>query len=257
MILSYKGISISYSVYGQGETVVLLHGFLENSTMWTQTVATLSKSNQVITIDLLGHGLTDCLGYIHTMSNFADAVDAVLLHLKIKTSTIIGHSLGGYVALAFAEKKPDALKGLCLLNSTPFADSQDRIKLRNRAIQVAKTNYQNLVSMSISNLFYENNRQQFEKEIEIIKNEALKTPLQGYVATQEGMKIRTDKTCVFSKLNCKKLIIAGTNDPILSTNDLSKLKRMNDLNIVLLHGGHMLYIENKDEFLQKIVHFIE
>lgn len=257
MILTYKGISIAYSVSGHGKTVTLLHGFLENSTMWKDTVASLERTNQVVTIDLLGHGLTDALGYVHTMEDFADAVDAVLTHLNIARTTLIGHSLGGYVALAFAEKKPDTITGLCLMNSTPFADSQDRIKLRNRALKVAKTNYQNLVSMSISNLFFEDNRKQFQQEIEAIKTEALKTPLQGYVATQEGMKIRTDRTKILEDLSCKKLIIAGKNDPILSKTDLEHLEKLNGVTVTILDGGHMSHIENREEFLQTIIPFIE
>lgn len=257
MILTYKGISIAYSVSGQGKTVTLLHGFLENSTMWKDTVTVLEKTHQVITIDLLGHGKTECLGYVHTMEDFANAINVVLTHLNITSTTLIGHSLGGYVALAFAEIKPELIKGLCLMNSTPFADSQERILLRNRAIKVAKSNYENLVSMSISNLFFEDNRLRFEKEIEHIKTEALKTPLQSYVATQEGMKIRIDRTAILENLNCKKLIIAGKNDPILSKSDVLHLEQLNGITITILDGGHMSHIENKEEFLQEIVCFNE
>jgi len=257
MILTYKGISIAYSVSGQGKTVTLLHGFLENSTMWKDTVTVLEKTHQVITIDLLGHGKTECLGYVHTMEDFANAINVVLTHLNITSTTLIGHSLGGYVALAFAEIKPELIKGLCLMNSTPFADSQERILLRNRAIKVAKSNYENLVSMSISNLFFEDNRLRFEKEIEHIKTEALKTPLQSYVATQEGMKIRIDRTAILENLNCKKLIIAGKNDPILSKSDVLHLEQLNGITITILDGGHMSHVENKEEFLQEIVRFNE
>lgn len=257
MILTYKGISIAYSVSGQGKTVTLLHGFLENSTMWKDTVTVLEKTHQVITIDLLGHGKTECLGYVHTMEDFANAINVVLTHLNITSTTLIGHSLGGYVALAFAEIKPELIKGLCLMNSTPFADSQERILLRNRAIKVAKSNYENLVSMSISNLFFEDNRLRFEKEIEHIKTEALKTPLQSYVATQEGMKIRIDRTAILENLNCKKLIIAGKNDPILSKSDVLNLEQLNGITITILDGGHMSHVENKEEFLQEIVRFNE
>ena len=241
MILTYKGISIAYSVSGQGKTVTLLHGFLENSTMWKDTVTLLEKTHQVITIDLLGHGKTECLGYVHTMEDFANAINVVLTHLNITSTTLIGHSLGGYVALAFAE----------------ISDSQKRILLRNRAIKVAKSNYENLVSMSISNLFFEDNRLRFEKEIEHIKTEALKTPLQSYVATQEGMKIRIDRTAILENLNCKKLIIAGKNDPILSKSDVLHLEQLNGIKITILDGGHMSHVENKEEFLHEIMRFNE
>ena len=151
--LIYKGINVSFSDQGKGTAVILLHGFLENATMWKNIKPQLAKRNRVITIDLLGHGKTGCLGYVHTMEMMADAVHVVLSHLKIRKSVFIGHSMGGYVALAFAEIHPDKLKGLVLLNSTTRGDSEDRKILRKRANQAVHSNYENLVKMSIGNLF--------------------------------------------------------------------------------------------------------
>lgn len=102
MHIYYKNTAVHFSDYGKGTAVVLLHGFLENQTMWDDTVAVLSKKYRVITIDLLGHGLTENLGYIHTMEQMAEAVREVLVHLKVRKSFFVGHSMGGYVALAFA-----------------------------------------------------------------------------------------------------------------------------------------------------------
>ena len=82
--IHYKNISLSYTDTGTGNVIVLLHGFLENSTMWEHYVAEFSKQYRVVTIDLLGHGQTDCIGYIHTMEDMADAVYAVLNELNIK-----------------------------------------------------------------------------------------------------------------------------------------------------------------------------
>ena len=84
MILDHKGTPIFYTDKGKGQAIVLLHGFLENSKMWTPFLPELSKNNRVICIDLLGHGQTDCLGYIHTMELMADTVMAVLNHLKLQ-----------------------------------------------------------------------------------------------------------------------------------------------------------------------------
>ena len=140
---------------GKGAAVVLLHGFLENATMWNSVADSLSKNNRVVCIDLLGHGQTACLGYVHTMESMAEAVAAVLTHLKIRKSVFIGHSLGGYVSLAFAEKNPDNVKGLCLMNSTTRADNANRVELRNRAIEAVKTDYKSLVRLSVLNLLME------------------------------------------------------------------------------------------------------
>ena len=106
MNLQFKGIDLFYTDQGTGIPVILLHGFLENSTMWDDLTPELSKKYRVICIDLLGHGNTACLGYIHTMELMAEAVEAIIKYLQIKQSVLIGHSMGGYVALAYAEKNP-------------------------------------------------------------------------------------------------------------------------------------------------------
>ena len=156
--LIYKNTKISYTDQGKGSVVVLLHGFLENSTMWNAFVPVIDKRNRVITIDLLGHGTTDCIGYVHSMEDQADMVHAVLQHLKIRKAILIGHSMGGYVALAFAELYPENIKGLVLLNSTSRADNEERKTNRDRAIKAVKQNYTAFVRMSIANLFSEKNR---------------------------------------------------------------------------------------------------
>ena len=89
----------------------------------------------------MGHGDSDCLGYVHSMEENAEIVKAVLSNLKIRKTIIIGHSMGGYVALAYAEKYPKEILGLCLMNSTANADSPERKINRDRAIIAVKQNY--------------------------------------------------------------------------------------------------------------------
>ena len=107
MILEHKGINIFYTVKGKGTALVLLHGFLENSSMWHPFIPNLTQRNRVVCIDLLGHGKTNCLGYAHPMELMSEAVEAVLKHLRLRKYYMIGHSMGGYVALSFAEKNPN------------------------------------------------------------------------------------------------------------------------------------------------------
>lgn len=257
MILEYKNIAVNYTIEGKGDPIILIHGFLENNTMWSSVIDVFKYTHQIITLDLLGHGKTDCLGYIHTVEENANIIYEIIKKHQVKKATLIGHSLGGYVALAFAELHKCLVEKICLVNSTPFADSDLRKETRSRAIKAAQKNYNNLVSMSISNLFYEKNRLKFKEQIELLKIEALKTPLQGYIATQEGMKIRKDRSKILNDLQCDKLIISGKNDPILNNEDLKKLNQINNLKISIISGGHMSYIENRSDFLQEIMHFIE
>ena len=257
MNLDYKGIEIYYTDKGKGNPIVLLHGFLENSNMWYNLAPKLLLNNRIITIDLLGHGQTGCLGYIHSMEQMAEAVDAVIKYLKINTFTCIGHSMGGYVALAYAEKNPDSLTGLCLMNSTFLADDNERKTLRTRANKMAQTNFEALIRMSFINLFSPESRIQYKSELEFALNEALKTPVQGYIASSEGMKIREDKTQLFKKLPIKKQLILGKKDPLINILKMKELLKNTDTEIIELPEGHMSYIENLKELTYNLLSFIE
>ena len=252
----FKKTAISFSDIGKGTAVVLLHGFLENKTMWRELVPSLAEKNRVISIDLLGHGETDCLGYIHSMEENAEIVNAILSHLRIRKAVFIGHSMGGYVALAFAELHINKVKGLVLLNSTALEDSVERKINRDRAIKAVKQNYINFVRMSIANLFSENNRDRLENEIENVKLEALKTPLQGIVASLEGMKIRKDRQFILKETDFQKLLILGEKDGVLLYKDNASQIEATNTELISFPDGHMSHIENKVELEKVIASFL-
>ena len=253
----YKNTKISYSDTGKGNAVVLLHGFLENQTMWQDLAPELSKKNRIITIDLLGHGETECLGYVHSMEENADVVQAVLSKLRIRKAIFVGHSMGGYVALAYAELYPENVRGLVLLNSTSKADSEERKANRDRAIKAVKKDYTTFIRLSIANLFSHDNRERLIDEIEKVKIEALKTPLQGVVASLEGMKIRKDREVLLHLTPYPKMLILGKNDPVLNYED--SLDQIEDtaVKLVTFPDGHMSHIENRDELLKVLLDFLK
>jgi len=255
--IQYKNIKISYTDQGKGTAVVLLHGFLENKTMWDNYVFILSKNHRVITIDLLGHGETECLGYVHAMEGQADMIFAILTFLRIRKVVLVGHSMGGYVALAFAEIYSDYVKGLFLLNSTSRADSKERKNNRDRAIKAVKQNYTNFVRMSIANLFSEDNRELLTKEIEKVKIEALKTPLQGIVASLEGMKIRKDREVLLHFAPYPIHLVLGKKDSVLPFEENSNQIEETKVGLTAFPDGHMSHIENETELKKVLVDFLK
>ena len=254
--ISYKNSRIAYSDVGKGGAIVLLHGFLENATMWNEIAKELSKKNRVICIDLLGHGKSDCVGYVHTMNDMAEAVKEVLNFLRLRKFYMIGHSMGGYVSLAFAEKYLENIKGLCLLNSTAQADSEERKKLRVRSCEIAQSNYDNLVRLSISNLFTAKAREKFSNEVERIKEEALKTSIQGYIAATKGMQLKENKETVLQTID-KRLIIAGIDDPILDYQSIVEESKRTNTPLFELPNGHMSHVQDKYNLVEKIKEFIK
>ncbi len=253
----YKNTNISFTDSGEGTAVVLLHGFLENKKMWTEYVDLFSKKNRVITIDLLGHGESDSLGYVHEMEENANVVNHVLEHLKIEKAIILGHSMGGYVGLAFAELYPEKILKLVLQNSTSKEDSEEKKLNRTRAIKAVKQNYISFVSLAAANLFSENNRTRLAQEIEKVKNEALKTPLQGTIASLEGMKIRKDREWLLKENRFPVLLILGKKDPVLNYEESLSQTQNTSVKLVSFEDGHMSQIENKDELKSVLVNFFE
>ncbi len=256
MILKHKEIKINYEIEGNGDVIVFLHGFLENLTMWNTIMPSFFKKYKCIAVDLLGHGETECLGYVHTMEDMAKVVKAVLDYNKIKKATLIGHSMGGYVTMAFLELFPEYVSSLILLNSTSYPDDDERKLNRSRAIDIVKKNPKAYTSMAIANLFAEENRKKFASEINHIKNQASKTSLQGIISALEGMKIRKDRRNILLKFNGKKNIFIGENDPVLNYKQAVYESEICKTKLVRFDGGHMTYIENKDVFLEKLMGFL-
>lgn len=252
MFLQYKNTKIHYTSTGKGSVIILLHGFLENLSMWNEIVPELAIKNRVITIDLLGHGQTGNLGYIHTMEQQATMVKFVIQNLKLRRVTLIGHSMGGYVALAFADLFPKNTKGFCLLNSTAHPDSVEKKIGRERAIKAVKQNYKTFIRISIPMLFAEKNRTLLKKEIHLIIEEALKTSKQGIIAALEGMKIRRDFTTLLHKNEFKKMLILGKDDTVLDFKIHSKQIENSNTEYYLLLHGHMSHIETTSNVVSKL-----
>lgn len=255
--MNYKNIEVFYEDQGQGNVVVLLHGFLENSTMWDYLISELSPSYRLITVDLLGHGKTGNLGYVHTMAEMAELVLKVLEHLNIEEFVVIGHSMGGYVALALAKRNQHRLKGICLMNSTYRSDNDGRKSIRKKAIEMVRMNYDLIVRTSVSNLFAAESKSKFPRAIEMAIDQALQTPVQGYVAAQRGMMEREDLYDFLKHLKTEKLIIVGAKDPIIDYQRILSETLGTTINYKELTLGHMSHIENKSENTYIIMQFIE
>ncbi len=257
MTLTHKGIEINYNTFGKGEPLVFLHGFLENATMWNEIIPYFQDDYYCITIDLLGHGQTPSLGYIHTMEDMAKAVVAVLGFLNLNEVSLIGHSMGGYVSLACIDLFPNIASRISLLNSTSFPDSEERKLNRSRAIETVKKNPKAYTNMAIANLFAEENRAKFVNEIRHIKEQASKTSLQGIISALEGMKIRKDRRSILENFQGSRVILSGLQDPVLPyTQNLEEATQLN-VDLISFDGGHMSYIENKKDLINALKVFLK
>ena len=242
----FKKGTVSFSDTGKGRVIVLLHGFLASHQIWDITIKSLSKSFRVIAIDLPGHGNTDCFGYVHTSELNAKCVKAVMDSLRLKKYVIIGHSMGGYAGLAFADLFPDNLKGLCLYHSTAYADSDEKKKDRTRSIKVVKANHKIYTTEVIKNLFASKNFKYLKEEIAFAQKIAAKTSKQSIIASLEGMKDRPNRDIILGMAHYPIMMVIGELDNVLPYQQLleqSELIREKHI-LYLEHDGHMGFLES-------------
>jgi pimeloyl-ACP methyl ester carboxylesterase len=231
---------LNYEISGKGkEQLVLLHGFMENLVIWEEMETHLSDDFTLIKIDLPGHGRSKIYSEVHTMEFMAEEVKKVTDKLKLRDFHLLGHSMGGYTSLAFAEKFPEKLKTLTLFFSSFFADDAEKKAQRKKSFRIIKDAYPNYVKAGIPNLFNENEKDILEGKIELAKEIALSTPTDGVLAAVKGMIERTDKTSVLENFEGKILVIAGKHDNAVKTDEMLKnLPDRTNIKSYLLDCGH-------------------
>lgn len=254
----FKKGTITFSDTGKGRVVVLLHGFLGSYKIWESTIRNLSKSYRVIAIDLPGHGGSDNFGYVHTMELMAKSVKAVMDFLRLKKYVIIGHSMGGYAALAFADLFPDNLKGLCLYHSSAFADSDEKKKDRTRSIKVVKANHKIYTSEVVKNLFATKNSKYLKEEIAFAQKIAAHTSKRSIIASLEGMKDRPHRDIILGMAHFPVMMVIGELDNVLPHEQLLEQSELiKDKHLLFLeHDGHMGFLESPRKSNQALRKFL-
>ena len=250
--------ALNYSISGKGSTVVLLHGFLESLRIWDRFAAALSGQYRVICIDLPGFGKSEVYGEIHRMEFMADAVKAVLEYEGISNCLMAGHSMGGYVGLAFAKKYPEMLAGLSLFHSHAAPDDEETRRKRDRTVKVVQKGKASFVYAFIPELFAPENRDKFRKEISRMQEWGKETNAEGIVAALRGMKERESGLSTLMSMNVPLHFIIGKQDPRIPYEKLlSQASLAGHADITFLDGvGHMGFIEAKKETLGSLQNFV-
>ena len=126
---------IAYYKEGKGDVVVLLHGFPMDKNIWLDLITVLSSNHQVIAIDIPGLGNSNALS-LNAIHTIADQIHDLLQHEQVGKAVFVGHSLGGYIALAFSKKFSEMVKGLSLVHSTWKADIEEKKIMRLKVIDL-------------------------------------------------------------------------------------------------------------------------
>lgn len=250
---------LSYQIQGEGKTVVLLHGFCESKHVWQNIVAGFSKFFKVITIDLPGFGESELCLDTPSMENFAIRVQEVLIHLQVESSILIGHSMGGYVALALAELFPTSIQGLIMFHSSATADDAEKKEKRNKSIEFVKNQgSEAFVRMLLPTLFKEDNKTVFSSELTQLIDQGTTISPQAIIDGLTAMRDRKDRTVILKNLNFPVLYIIGKFDdaiPLETSLEQCHLAKDSQANF-LSESGHMGMIEEPAKSINIILNFL-
>lgn len=256
-----SGAQFPFRSEGKGTCVLLLHGFLENQSMWNGLFARRPEGFQFIAPDLPGHGSNMHFPAVLSMDQLASDLNAFLEERRIKELIVVGHSMGGYVASAFAAGFPSKVKGLVLFHSTATDDDEEKQKNRLRAVEAVRQNQSLYCQTMIRSLFDASNLEQLEVRLHQLIQDAVEMPRDAIVAALLGMKERANRVETLKSMNDRVAYILGDRDPRLPLEH--SLAEMTDVQPafqrVLSHCGHMGQWEQPEEagtaLLEAIRHF--
>ncbi|KQL35059.1 alpha/beta fold hydrolase [Psychrobacillus sp. FJAT-21963] len=246
-----KGSSVAYIDEGQGEVLFLIHGFCGSSAYWSRVVPLLANQYRVIAIDLPGHGESEVQDSVNQIDNYADFIHQFLDSLELDKVTMLGHSLGGYITLAFAEKYSERLNGFSLIHSTGFPDSEEAKKGRDTsALKIDDEGIEVFVDGLIPKLFAPNNVKSHQNLVE----EAIKI---GYSTSPIGaknalmaMRDRKDRREIINITKLPVVLVAGAEDQLIPSEKTFTANGVNIKQVVLKDVGHMSMYEAPKELVK-------
>ena len=262
MYQSFKkdNYTIAYQKYGTPKpAVVLVHGFPEDGTVFEKQYAFLKENYTVIVPDLPGSGKSAYNPNLQSTEDFAEMIKLVLQQEQIEKCFLLGHSMGGYIALAFAEKYPERLLGLGLIHSTAYEDSPEKKENRKRSIRLMEKYggyffLRTVIPGLFSGTFAAAQPSVIEQLTE--KGKAFETKaLQQYYSI---MMHRKDKTNMLQNIAVPVLFIIGEQDTAVPTQDVLQQIALPQTSFIkiLPDAAHMGFLEKPEKVNEAIVRFI-
>lgn len=245
-----NGIELAYARHGKGNPLVLLHGYPLDHHIWNEIVPLLEDKFDLIIPDLRGFGESTTVDAVYTMDDFASDIAGLLDHLGINRASIAGHSMGGYVALAFARLFPNRMDGLGLISSQVLADAPDRREGRYKsAAEVAEKGIGVVVDAMTTKFTSNPNLQKFARE-----NMEKQQPA-AYIGALKAMAERHDSTPLLASMRYPVVIIHGDADVLIP------VERGREVKIAVAHAqfielknvGHLPMLEAKEETARALI----
>lgn len=252
---------LPYLQEGEGIPLVLLHGFCERKEIWNHVIPVLASEAKVFAIDLPGFGDHEALDADISIDYVAELVEAFLKSMDIRQAVVVGHSLGGYVALALADQFPQRVSGLCLFHSTAKADSEEKKAVRDKTLVFLQENGMEPFAPSfVSSLFAKDNHQKCISQMDEVKQMVTQTSVDTAVAYTKAMQNRPERLGVLLQAEYPCLIIAGKEDqavPYRDSVEQSQLPKGDTKLVSLEPCAHMGMYEQETASLDALLDFIK
>lgn len=206
-------MALSYIKKGEGATILWLHGFCEDGTVWEAYTEEFKGDYLNLIVDLPGFGKSQTDPTPTTIAEMAQAVKAVIDKEGIDKVNIIGHSMGGYVALAMIELYPGLVTRLCMFHSQPFADDDAKKAARKKVITfIEKNGLEPWMKEFYPGLFAAKNQKTLAPLIQKLHNRGIQYPVSSVINATEAMINRPDRSDVLGKFTGPVLFIVGNED---------------------------------------------
>jgi pimeloyl-ACP methyl ester carboxylesterase len=238
------------------EKLILLHGFLGCPSLWDAWLPALQERYELFIPALPGHCGRLSIESGHDMEALADGVlgefEEKYPHSKAHW---VGHSMGGYIGLAALERRPDRVQSLCMVNSSPFADTAERREHRLRSMEAARTHKDAYAAQTVRALFAPEFAQSKPEVLERAIEWGKSASVDGIVSSLVGMRSRKDRTALVENNLSLFCFIQGANDPVISPEDRAKIDRLG-CRVAQLSTGHMSPLEAPEQSLGALLEFL-
>ncbi len=248
--------SIYHDEQGAGRAIIFLHGFCESREIWSDFVKPLAENFRILIPDLPGFGKSPLLAAGFTIDDVADEIVKWIGDIHLKDAFVVGHSLGGYVALSLAERHPEKISAIGLFHSTVFADSDEKKESRDKVSRfVNEHGVLPYVETFVPGLFFDKSGPGVEETFGIAK----RTNQQTLIAYLRAMRDRPDRSLWWRKSKIQKLVIAGKEDTIIPLKTSREMcSHVPSLALFELEKtAHMGFFEAKNESQSILTRFAE
>ena len=249
--INVHDIEFAYTRHGDGTPLVLLHGYPLDGSIWSEVVPLLTDKFELIIPDLRGFGESTTVNIPYTMDTFASDIAGLLDHLGFEKAAIAGHSMGGYVVLAFAKLYPDRVSGLGLVSSQALADAPERKQGRyDTAAQVATNGIGVVVEAMTPKLTPDERVQAFAQSV----MEQQKP--NGIIGALKAMAEREDLSPLLGNFKFPVVLVHGDEDALIPIDRAREVKNaISRAHLVELKGvGHLPMMESAEETAKALRH---